>query len=209
MTSENGLKERKMNDLREVEMEGCVVRYRAFTVGEYFRNADDAWMPFVFANLVREIVDGEGNAVSGDDLSDDFKWEIATGIAEAIGLPQPPQTMPWFGKGFFERMNPGLGNAFQGLVRDQPRPFSFPKTDPALLVRGDVKALQNVLHSLERWEKAQAEREIAREKRETWRYRIILTVSVVTLLAALSTRVSNDDALGVVHWFLRLVGLMQ
>lgn len=142
MVSVNGLKERKMNDLREVEVEGCVVRYRAFTVGEYFHNADDAWMPFVFANLVREIVDGEGKAVSGDDLSDDFKREIAAGIAEDTGLRPPAQMTPWFGKGFLGMMNPGLG-------REQSnKPPSFLKTDPALLVSNDVKALRELLHSL-------------------------------------------------------------
>ncbi len=206
MVSVNGLKERKMNDLREVEVEGCVVRYRAFTVGEYFHNADDSWMPFVFANLVREIVDGEGKAVSGDDLSDDFKREIAAGIAEDTGLRPPAQLTTWFGKGFLGMMNPGLGKVSQGLFRDRPKPPAFLKTDPALLVSGDVKALRELLHSNKRWEKAQAEREKTRENRETWRYRLILALSVVTLL---STRVSNDDALGVVHWFLHLVGLMQ
>lgn len=208
MTSVNGLKERKINDLREVEVAGCVVRYRAFTVGEYFHNPDDAWTPFVFANLVREIVDGEGNAVAEDDLSDDFKREIAAGIAEGTGLPKP-QTMPWFGKGFVERMYPGLGKVFQGQVGVQPQPPAFLKSALTLPARSDVKALWELLHSLERWEKAQAEREKDREKRDTRRYRIILAVSVVTLLSALSARVSNDDALGVVHWFLRLVGLTQ
>lgn len=202
------LNRNKIDNIREVKVEGCVVRYRAFTVGEYFHNADDAWTPFVFANLVREIVDGEGNAVAEDDLSDDFKREIAAGIAEGTGLPKP-QTMPWFGKGFFERMNPGLRNILPGLVREQPQPVTFPKIDPALLVGSDVKALRlqtDLLHSLERWEKAQAEREKDRGKQDTRRYWLLLAVSVVTLL---STRVSNDDALGVVHWFLRLVGLTQ
>lgn len=202
MTSVNGSKERKINDLREVEVEGCIVRYRAFTVGEYFHNADDAWTPFVFANLVREVVDGEGKAVAEDDLSDDFKREIAAGIVEDTGLPHPPQTMRWFGKGFLDRLSPNQTGT-------HPQPVAIPKIDPALPVRSDVKALWELLHSLERWEKAQAEREKDREKRDTRRYRIILAVSVVTLLSALSARVSNDDALGVVHWFLRLVGLMQ
>ena len=199
------LNKNKINNIREVKVEGCIVRYRGFTVGEYMHNTDEAWMPFVFANLVREIVDGEGNAVAEDDLSDDFKREIAAGIAEDTGLRQPPQMTPWFIKGFFERMS-------TGLVRAQPQPVAFPKIDPALLVGSDVKALRlqtELLHSLERWEKAQAEREKDREKRDTRRYRIILAVSVVTLLSALSARVSNDDALSSVHWFLRLTGLMQ